>query len=646
MSRLGRLRPTRAGVVLAVLAALLAGYYAWTATSSGNPYDKVTPWQFKYGDSDYYNLQADAFLDGRLWLDVPVTRELARAKNPYDPKIPGARLPDASLYNDRYYLSWGPAPAVTTFLPPRLVGLRIQENLAISLYCFFGVLLACGALGALVRRLLPDTPRRVLWAGYAALALATAIPWILRRPTVYEVAITGAFFFMMAGLYVLVRETLRPLPPRTSRLALAGTLFGLGVLSRPNTAFVVVGMAGLAYVLRHDGHAPRALTATRRRALGLVVGLPVLAGVIFMVYNAARFSGPLDFGNKWQMAGRDVRNIPFNDVSNIAPALYGYLLAPLRVTLEFPYLHLPPPPQIPIHFKAGFGTEATASVLWAVPLSLLSLVFVVRAAWRRRRARRADAGDAVVARDVSPVARVVGGFLVLAALPLLLAVYGVPGYTERYELDFVPYVVFAAVLGWAGLVGGARTSRRAAWWRRGGLVLAAWSALVGVAIGFTGYYDSLKGADPQTFQDLEDAFGPIPTAVTKVAGRPIIAALRPPGEVVGPPVKYTTIGPGGSNVHLLADQTLGLTIVSPGTRDVQLRFTGRTELPGTFVITRTDVRPTVATSVGSKVAAALPLHLKGGVNHLTLLMHPAGGVPPAMPDGTPPALWLDSLRLA
>ena len=127
-----RVRLTRAGVAVVMAFALLAAFYAWTATSSGNPFNKVTPFNFYIGDADYYNLQADAFLHGRLWVDVPIDPKLLTAKNPYT--LNGVRgIPDGSFYQGRYYLSWGPAPAVTTFLPPRLVGLRIQENLAITL---------------------------------------------------------------------------------------------------------------------------------------------------------------------------------------------------------------------------------------------------------------------------------------------------------------------------------------------------------------------------------------------------------------------------------------------------------------------------------------------------------------------------------
>jgi hypothetical protein len=178
------------------------------------------------------------------------------------------------------------------------------------------------------------------------------LPWILRRPTVYEVAIAGAFVFCMAGFFLLVRELTRDdgAPPRTGRLAWAGVFYGLAVLSRPSMGFVAVATVGVAWALLGGGRPPR-------RVLLCLVGIPVLAGVLFMIYNMLRFSGPLDFGSKWRLSGRDARHLPYNDLSNLVPSLYGYMVAPLRLGLDFPYIHVPPPPTAPFTGKEGFYGE-------------------------------------------------------------------------------------------------------------------------------------------------------------------------------------------------------------------------------------------------------------------------------------------------
>jgi hypothetical protein len=605
-------RLTRAGVAVVLAFALLAAYYAWTATSSSNPFNKVTPFGFNVGDDDYYNLQADAFLHGRLWVDVPIDPKLLTAKNPYavDIRSGALGLPDGSFYKGRYYLSWGPAPAVTTFLPPRLVGLRIQENLAVTLYCFFGTLFAAMTLTLLVRRLVPGTSRAVIWNGSATIALATSMPWSLRTPTVYQVAITAAFCFMMAGLLVLVRELLRDEPPRRPRLAAAGTLFGLAVLSRPTMAFVVVGVVALTWVLRPEA---------RRTTVPVMLAIPMIAGVIFMIYNMARFSGPLDFGNKWQTSARDVRQLPFNDLANLPPALYAYLIAPLHMTVGFPYFHLPPPPNAPLASSSLYQGEPTGSMLWTVPFTLLVLAFVAR--------RRPAATE----HDTSVVKPVVLTLLAIGIFVLVAGAYGVPGYTERYKLDFLPWIVMAATLGWTALIQHASTPGRATWWLRGGIALGAWGILVGVAVSFTGNYDSLDLFNQGRFQSLERAFSPVPTLATKIAGRPMIAAIRAPRNaysfsftVLG---GYTSLDISGASVTLVPQQAAEVTIVSPNDRNARLSFHAATKTSGTFMVFQSAAAETTSALVHDGSAATLPLHLQRGINYVTVGLTAGADVP-------------------
>ncbi|WP_445148496.1 hypothetical protein [Baekduia sp. Peel2402] len=633
-------RLTWPGVVVAVAVLLLLAFYAWTASSAGDPFNKVNQYNFSSGGSDYYNLQADAFLHGRLWLDVPIDPKLKSAANPYLVDVPRTvkGLPDGSFYNGRYYMSWGPAPAVTTFLPPRLLGLELRENLAVVLYLFFGVLMAGATLRLLLRRVVPSAPRAVLWAGTVALALASSAPWILRRAIVYEVAISAAFFFMMAGLLLLVRELLREQEePRRGRLAWVGVLFGLAVLSRPSMGFVVLGLTGLGWVLR-----PRAL----RTLAPLVVGIPIAAGLLFMVYNMARFSGPLDFGNKWQTTGRDVREIPFNSLANLPPALWGYLVGPVRLMLDFPYVHLPVEPRAPFSVSSDYGQEETGSVLWAVPFALLSVAFLARVWWRRRRANAS--GGERDERDVAerPVLRVVVALMATAVLAFVPVSIGVPGYTERYELDFLPYLIIAATLGWAALVVDASTRRRAAWWRRGGLVLAAWSVLVGVAISFTGYYDGLRTFKPNTFEKLEKAFSPLPTLATVVTGRPMIATLGGPEGYTNGGTKVTKIDLDGATYPLQATGALTgtVTVVSPSEREAELAFRASTRTQGTFSLSAETEAGTTAVLVGDESTDPLPLRLKRGINYVNLVLT-AGPDVQATADGSPPRVVLADLRL-
>jgi hypothetical protein len=470
-------------------------------------------------------------------------------------------------------------------------------------------------LTLLVGRLVPGTPRAVIWTGNATMALATSMPWSLRTPTVYQVAITAAFFFMMAGLLVLVRELLREQSPRRTHLAAAATLFGLAVLSRPTMVFVVLAVVVLAWVLRPDA---------RRTTVPLILAIPAIAGIIFMIYNMARFSGPLDFGNKWQTSGRDARHLPFNDIANLPPALYAYLVAPLHMTVGFPYFHLPPPPNAPLTSNSMYVGEPTGSMLWAVPFVLLALAFVTH----RRPAATAD--------DItSPIKPVVLTLVAVGIFVLVAGAYGVPGYTERYKLDFLPWIVMAATIGWASLIQHAPTPRRARWWRRGGIALGLWGILVGVAVSFTGFYNSLYLFNPDRFQSLEQAFSPLPTLATKIAGRPMIATiLALDGNVrIAVVGGYTTLDIPKASFPLAPQQAAKVTIVSPNNRNARLTFRTETTTSGTFMVSQTAADQTTSTLVHDGGAATLPLHLKRGVNYVIIGLTAGADVPSGAPVG-------------
>ena len=289
-------------------------------------------------------------------------------------------------------------------------------------------------------------------------------------------------------------------------------------------------------------------------------------------------------------------------------------------------MHLPPPPVGPFFEAPGYGAEPTGSILWSVPFVLLALGVLVQRGSSRI------------------VVRVVVALLAIAALPLLAGSFAIPGYTERYELDFLPYLVIAATIGWAELIRRAGSRRRATWWRRAGVVLALWGVVVGVAISFTGYYDSLKTGSPGTFEALERIFSPLPTLVTVIAGHPIIAGITAPAGFAPAPIHYTTLGADGSSLTLRPDAPALVTIVSPDRRYSQLRFQAASALRGPFKVTSVTRGHALDTIVRDAQSASVGVRLQRGVNYVHLTMTPGDAV--RLPRSTgPPELILQGVRV-
>ena len=198
---------TGCGAATVGVLALALAFYMWTAASS-------IPFGFPSVDQNVYDLLTTAFLHGHTYLPISPPPGLLHLADPYNPvqntPYQGA-YHDLSLYHGRFYLPWGPTPVLTLFAPFRIItGLRVSMSFAVALYAFVGLLCSVLLLRALLRHLVPRCPAWVLPVSTVGLALTNTLPFLIRRPIEYEVAISSGFCFEMAGVWLVVTAVLGP----------------------------------------------------------------------------------------------------------------------------------------------------------------------------------------------------------------------------------------------------------------------------------------------------------------------------------------------------------------------------------------------------------------------------------------------------
>src|SRR5579863_103051 len=199
MNRMGGGARVGLGVGFAVLASSLL--YLWTVeTTRAN----LHLWGPK---DDYYNLLVRGFAKGHLFMDVkpdPALLALPIRERPgYAPF-----LLDASLYQDRYYLYFGIAPALVVYLPYFLLtGQGFPEAGAALLFALAGMVFSILWWNEARRRFFPHLG--AVWGALSvfALSIGSGVLSTLRRPLFYEVAITSGFAFVMLSLWAFQRAT-------------------------------------------------------------------------------------------------------------------------------------------------------------------------------------------------------------------------------------------------------------------------------------------------------------------------------------------------------------------------------------------------------------------------------------------------------
>lgn len=322
------LRRVRARLAFVLLLGLIWALYAFYASAG------TSPWP-AYGL--YHDLQADAFLKGQLNLPIEPAPELLRAKDPYDIANQRYWWVDASFYKGKYYMYWGPLPALCQALVKW--AFHIKRTLG-DQYLTFGFLCLGSLFGAilivrLARRLFPGVPRWLVMVGVLVFACANPALHAATTGSTYHAAITGAQAFLVAGVLcafdaVWNAGTARA---RLFRLCAAGGLWGLVIASRvalfPAIALLVV-LTALFEALASERW-------LRRAVVDLVcLGAPLAAiGLALLLYNKLRFDHWLEFGTKLQLSA-----FPLRLSTDYWPVnLYSYSLRPWFTSCQFPYFY-------------------------------------------------------------------------------------------------------------------------------------------------------------------------------------------------------------------------------------------------------------------------------------------------------------------
>lgn len=496
------------------------------------------------GGGGYFGALADAFAAGQTHLKVPPRPELLKLADPYDPaaNLP-YRLHDALLYHNRYYLYWGPVPALVVLTVWSALGgpapLTSIGDHAIVYVAAVGTVVFSLLLLARVRRaLFPSQGVWTLVVGGAVVAFATPLPFMLARPAVYEAAILAGQCFFMGGIWASTRAF-----DQTGRIArrwlvASGVMLAAAMGCRISLALgvaaagVLIGLRVLwerrpleAAARAAEADAPRAAGVSPRQRhvfdhIGAVVipllplGLPLVLGLALLLqYNKARFGKWTEFGVRYQLAGINVNKTVDELMSNqfVTPNLVRYLWQPLGRRDLLPYVtaHAPsnvPPDQLP---PLAYHAEPLAGLVYASPaLATAALAALAAAAFAARAAlavlRRARAGEAV-AGPLSPRAAVhwVAGLLVVGALLNFAPVLRMSGSTMRYLADLTPPLAVAAAVGFWQL----RALHRHVAVLVAALFVpvAAYTVLVGMLLGMVGYGDAFWTGNKPLMERLSRA---------------------------------------------------------------------------------------------------------------------------------------------
>lgn len=310
----------------ALTGALVILFYLWCVT--------LGLWRDFPPSTNYYDLQASAFRHGQLALQVQPDSALLALENPYDPnqRANAEVLWDATLYRGKYYLYWGPVPALLLvplkFFSAREIGDNHLTFLLLSGAFFFLALIVYHVWQTYFKTL----PQPIFLASLALAGLINPLPYVLIEARIYEAAIVAGQCFFLGGLYFFFSAFNQP---SRLKLTLAGILFAMAVGSRTTLAFPIGFLALLFLIWSFKNHKANLIPQALALATPLIIG-----ALLYAWYNFARFGSALEFGYSYQLTGFNIHE-RIRDIFALAylpPNLFKTLFNPLELNAAFPFV--------------------------------------------------------------------------------------------------------------------------------------------------------------------------------------------------------------------------------------------------------------------------------------------------------------------
>lgn len=478
-----------------LIAILAAGSVYLGLTKSG--------WaQFQWNrDLDgYYDLLGRAFLSGHLQLPLEPRQELLSLPDPYDARFNQPyRVLDLVLYHRHYYLYQGAAPALLFFAPWRLLtGHDLPESFAVFAFCLAGYIVLCELLMLVLRTLPQRVPVWMFTLLLLTLGLGESVPYLLQRAMFYEIALTSGFLFIGCAFFCLWKS-LTSVRRSAAWLCLCGLCFGLSAGCRPQLvlamlpAFVIVVRARRDRPVLSAARAEPRFRALLNRKVTALVAPAAICGICIAGYNYARFGNPLEFGLHYMMANPGYQNIR-PALVNIFPGLYYFLFCAPAVEPVFPFLRIVltvPLESLGYHLPARYFNEGTSGIVVLCPLVLFAAVLPLLA--RKRSGHPAYA---------------MAGALAAGSLLCLFFVASLGLESQRYEIDFQPYLLLAACISAALVFASMRGRKR--WWAGIGITLmVGWSIFANMLLAIQGPYDQFVQAHTEAYLRLAQWFSPV-----------------------------------------------------------------------------------------------------------------------------------------
>lgn len=330
-----------AAVTCEVAAAVFIGKVV-TNGAIGEPYQNGST----VYDFNQYNHVADSLIHGQVRLNLPVSETLRDMENPYDTQERESLLLEAgetyymdyAYYKGNYYSYFGVLPAITLFLPYKII---TGSDLSTSTAVMITSLLYIICLNYLISEALRYARKGRTIGNWllASISIVTTsgFLYLIYLPQLYSLPILMGLSLSFVGLalWMNAQHKSDSISYCHRELIAGSTCIALSLLCRPQYFLLVL----LAFPVFWKGIVNRKGFFSKTGAgntLDIIIPC-LIVGSAAMLYNYARFDSPFDFGASYNLTGSDMTHRQIV-LGRTIPALFQYLFQMPSISASYPFI--------------------------------------------------------------------------------------------------------------------------------------------------------------------------------------------------------------------------------------------------------------------------------------------------------------------
>ncbi len=291
--------------------------------------------------SNKYDQLATAFEHGSLALLRNPDPALLALPNPYNPsERANLNYPvDLSLFKGKYYLYFGPTPALLLAMIKPLITASIGDQYLVFVFTSGVFIFESLLLLSIWKKFFQNVPVWVMSICIIFIGLISPFPWLLMQARVYEAAISGGQFFFLAGLYFVFTAIYKE-AVSFGKVLIGSVFWALAIGSRLTLALPISFLVFMVTLLLIRNYRKNKLFSDMICAITCLI-IPLIIGITILGwYNWARFNSFFETGFSYQLAGPDLQkyqNVLFSPLY-IVPNLYDYLVMRPGILKAFPFI--------------------------------------------------------------------------------------------------------------------------------------------------------------------------------------------------------------------------------------------------------------------------------------------------------------------